>query len=150
MSPKPSKISLKKKKEMEKVISKVSSARKTLEREPEFMVHINDPPMLRKEILECLRELIILMQGYEQFHKIQQQKVAHIAILDRKLREINNVIDRKLKPHLPKGKLKPLTTLRMPPPEQSMPAKKEPAPKSELDELEAQLKDIEGQLDKVQ
>ena len=105
MSPKPFKP-MKKKKELEKVIRKVSSARKMPEREPELMVHINDPPMLRKEILECLRELIILMQGYEQFHKIQQQKIAHIAILDRKLREINNVIDRKLKPHLPKGKLR--------------------------------------------
>ena len=89
------------------------------------------------------------MQGYEQFHKIQQQKVAHLTTLDRKLREINNIIDRKLKPYLPKGKLKPLTTLRMPAMEEKVIAKG-PAPKSELDELEAQLRDIEGQLGKVQ
>ena len=121
------------------------------EREPEYMVQINDPQMLRKEILEGLRELIILMRGYEQFHKIQQQKVAHFEVLDRKMREINNVIDRKLKPYLPKGKLKPLTIIK-PFAKEEVPAaaKQESTSKSELDQLEEQLREIEGQLERTQ
>ena len=71
MNLKPSKMNPRKKKDNEKLF-KVTTPRKNLEREPEFMVHISDPPQLRKEVLEGLRELIILMQGYEQFHKIQQ------------------------------------------------------------------------------
>lgn len=123
----------------------------TREKMPEYMVPLEDPQMLRKEILECLRELIILMQGYEQFRKVQEQKIVYFALLDKKMREINNVIDYKLKPYLPKGKMKTFVAPKPQVKEESPLMTKNEAPaKSELDDLEAQLQEIEGQLHKVQ
>jgi hypothetical protein len=129
------------------------------EHEPEYMVQINDPKNTRKSILESLREVIIFMQSYEKFKKIQEEKVATFAKLKTSVREINNLIEKEIKGYFPKGKL-----IVVSPPEEGKKAKEEapkveesPAPevappikvkktKSELDELESQLKDIEGQL----
>ena len=132
------------------------------EHEPEYMVQINDPKNTRKSILESLREVIIFMQSYEKFKKIQEEKVATFAKLKTSVREINSLIEKEIKGYFPKGKLAVVS-----PPEEGKKAKEEapkveeaeksPTPevappikvkktKSELDELEAQLKDIEGQL----
>ncbi len=137
-----------------------------LEKEPEYMIQISDPKMLRKDILESLREVIIFMQGYETFRKIQEEKVALFTILKLQIKEINALIEGKLKKYLPQGKLRVLTekqqqhneqveelpeeeplvevvpmTVRRPEPSRT--------PPSELDELEKQLRDIESQLQSI-
>lgn len=127
------------------------------EKEPEYMVQIHDPKDTRKNILESLREVIIFMQSYEKFKKIQEEKVATFTQLKKSITEINKLVDG-LKSHFPKGKLKEIGIKPEPvkkkvevpvEPEEveevtvEVPVKKTV---SELDELENQLKDIEGQL----
>ena len=133
---------------------------------PDYVIQVSDPKMLRKDILEGLREVIIFMQGYEKFRKIQEEKVALFSGLKISVRELNSLLDHKLRGYLPKGKLKPLAEMRMPmvveePKREEMvalskkPAKmvketeEEPRPRNDLTELESQLNDIERELKKI-
>lgn len=131
-----------------------------LEKEPSYMVQIPDPKMLRKDILESLREIILFMQGYEKFKKIQEEKVATFTALKNDVKELNTIINTKLRTLLPKGKLKPMKgqyeqldqDLPQEPKVSYSPRSTAPTPQAEhdeLDELEGQLKDIEGQLRSV-
>ncbi len=125
------------------------------EKEPEYMVQINDPKMLRKDLLEALREVIIFMQGYEKFKAIQQEKVKTFAELRSDTRELQSLVDR-LRKLVPKGSLKPVRSRHekvlgeeAEPEHEEAEETPEAAPKrapSELDELEDQLREIEGQL----
>jgi len=135
------------------------------EKEPDYVVQIQDPRMVRKQLLESLRDLIIFMQGYEQFRRLQEQKVTQFTALRNDVKELNHLLDAKLRHHFPKGKVKPITNHTSKPviqePEEEMeeekvvapvrmPVRKEaPAPtpkRNDLDELEQQLRDIENQL----
>ncbi len=128
---------------------------------PEFMVRIADPKMVRKDLLETLREIIIFMQGYEKFRQIQEEKVATFNNLKKDVKELSFLIDYKLKRLLPKGKLKGLAERHREIKEELEEEEKEfwkeekpeKAPpkeaKSQLDALESQLREIEGQLRKV-
>ncbi|MEK6845162.1 MAG: hypothetical protein AABY26_00265 [Nanoarchaeota archaeon] len=128
------------------------------EKVPEFMVQLSDPKELRKEVLETVREIIIFMQGYENFRKIQEEKVKLFSQLRSDIRVISSLVDNSLKKNLPKGKLKevaaPKRVVEEEEPEEEpevqekvpVPQKVVPVPKSELEELEDQLNDIEGQL----
>lgn len=132
------------------------------EKDPEYMIQLNDPKGLRKDILESLRELIIFMQGDEGFKRIQDEKVDLFSRLKSQVREVNSIIENQLKRYLPKGKLKETPTAKPKKEEleeeeevlveealkpKPVPIKKEvPVKKSELEELEDQLRDIENQL----
>ncbi|MBI4980045.1 hypothetical protein HZC30_00640 [Candidatus Woesearchaeota archaeon] len=132
-------------------------------REPEFTIQIGDPQALRKDLLESVRELILFMQGFDRFKKLQQEKLAEFSRLKADARALTLLVDAKMRRCLPKGTLKskavkeekakpvkgPVASL----PESVAPSlPPEPAPKSEhseLEELEAQLQEIEAQLKKV-
>lgn len=136
------------------------------DREPEYMVQVHEPTNLRKNILESLREIIIFMQSYEKFRQIQEEKVATFNDLKESIKQLTSLLDHKLKHHFPKGKLS-ISTLRRDVPKMAVPAEMEdeieevetparktaytpePHPITELDELESQLRDIEGQLRKI-
>lgn len=127
------------------------------EKDPNFMVQVSEPRMLRKDLLESVREIIIFMQGYEKFRKIQEDKVTLFTQLKTDLRVLNSLVDDKLRKYLPKGKLRAVQTpkqdikpyardeelLRAPS------IQNDRSPASELDELESQLKNIETQLRSV-
>lgn len=136
------------------------------EKEPEYMIQLSDPKMLRKDILESLREVIIFMQGYEDFRKIQDQKVEMFSKLKEDVKDLQSMINNTLRKYLPKGKLRAVAgnekveddeeememaegvsvvdiKKEKPKPVQTWSA---PSPRNELDELEKQLQDIEGQL----
>lgn len=127
------------------------------EKDPNFMVQVSEPRMLRKDLLESVREIIIFMQGYEKFRKIQEDKVTLFTQLKTDLRVLNSLVDDKLRKYLPKGKLRAVQTskqeikpyardeeiLRSPS------IQNDRSPASELDELESQLKNIETQLRSV-
>ena len=147
-----------------KAKKKIASAKPAAERSPEYMIQISDPKMLRKDLLESLREVIIFMQGYEKFRKIQEEKVALFSSLKVSVRELTSLIDHKLRNYLPKGKLKATTETDskvMPKePEEVLPVpaameKMEPEqmeieePKHDLAKLESQLDDIERELRKI-
>jgi len=143
-------------------------------KEPEYMVQIGNPENLRKDILESLREVIIYMQGYENFKKVQQEKVKIFNKLKTDSKEINSLINQ-LRQYLPRGHLKPIEIKKeieahIPEPQQAEVETQETVPQEQpmapvevppkmptgtpassvppsvLDELEAQLKDIENQL----
>lgn len=150
---------MKKKKVMPK--KKVGKKIVAREKEPEYMVQINDPKNVRKNLLESLREIIIFMQSYEKFKKIQEEKVATFNALKADIKALGGLLENKLKKHFPKGKLHALPTQKEIPPEKEEREEKpveeavspeptskaeRPLPSSELDELESQLKEIEGQL----
>ncbi len=152
-------MATKKKKSVPKVAHK-----EKMEREPEFMVNVSDPKMLRKNILESLREVIIFMQSYEKFKQIQEQKVLLFSQLKGSVRQLNLLLDHKLRNYLPKGKLQAAQqqmeereeveereTVKETKPVQVKAAPKQKViddevPDHELDELEEQLQDIENQL----
>jgi len=128
-----------------------------VEKEPEYMVQVSDPKVLRKDLLETLREIIIFMQGYEKFRKLQEEKVATFAALKSDVKELNVLINHRLRKYLPKGKLRVVKENVPELPEEMEPPLVRPAgtgreapKKTELDELEVQLRDIENQLRKVQ
>ncbi len=147
------------------------------EKEPEYMIQVGDPKMLRKDLLESLREVIIFMQGYETFRKIQEEKVTLFTTLKSQVKEINSMVDNKLKKYVPKGKLRGLSERQIhseeQPEEETLPGEPQievipiervqrrvvervaeqpvqKAPANELDELEKQLRDIENQLQNIQ
>ncbi len=140
---------------------------------PQFMVQVSDPIMLRKDILEALRDVIIFMQGYERFKLIQDEKVGLYSKLQLEVKELNSMINTKLRKILPKGKLKSVHQAAVPKqvkiPESRVPvvtpSKGQPIPPptpgqapapplppaasaqpTELDALESQLNSIENQL----
>jgi len=122
------------------------------QRKPEYMVHVPEPVMMRKDLLEALREIIIFMQGYEKFKRVQSEKISLFKKLRSQVRELNSLVDGKMKKLFPKGNLpaiiRPEVVARKVEPvvAKIQPAPVQPKPRSELDELESQLKDIENQL----
>jgi hypothetical protein len=152
-----------------KAPSRSASKKVVVDKGPEYMIQVSDPKMLRKDLLESLREVIIFMQGYEKFRKIQEEKVSMFIDLKTIVKDLNSLIDGKLKKYLPKGKLKEVTAQRqrqldieeedtnepeikpkpVMKPVMPMPVE-EDKPKNDLHELESQLNDIEAQLRKIQ
>jgi hypothetical protein len=149
-----------------KAVPKHKSTERVSEKNPILTVQIGEARMLKKDLLESIREIIIFMQGYEHFRKLQEEKVALFAKLRLQLRDINRLIDSGLRKDLPQGKLRPLgkipgaTEKKSEAPESRMPEmdtnvtpenyqKQAPQVSSGLDELEAQLQEIENQLKKV-
>lgn len=151
------------KKVTEKKNSKNSSSVTKREKGLNFMIQVEEPKNLRKDILEALREIIIFMQGYESFVKIQEEKILAFSKLHRESRELNNLIDNKLRQYLPKGKLKGISPqktekeeapieIKKPAilPKEFIPPVQEAEPeKNELDRLESQLQDIENRLKNI-
>lgn len=129
-----------------------------------LMVQVSDPKNVRKDLLEALREIIIFMQGYEAFRKIQEEKIAVFEQLRDDVKSLNNLVDYKLRRLLPKGKLagmikKPMPKVEevekeeMPMPAPKIQPKMMPQPQQEddggLDELESQLREIESRLKRM-
>ncbi|MBI2668636.1 hypothetical protein HYX14_02220 [Candidatus Woesearchaeota archaeon] len=149
----------KKKAVKKKVRVIVTPALPARERMVHYTVALADPKMVRKDVLEALREIIIFMQGYETFRKIQEEKVTTFQQLRTKIRELNSLIENRLRKQLPKGKLKPDAAKQEHP---SMPHMEQPRVEKEelpvaekeeegqgpyeLDALEKQLQDVEQQL----
>ncbi|MBT3298760.1 hypothetical protein HN385_07550 [archaeon] len=130
------------------------------EKEPGFNVRVNDPKLLRKDILESLREVILFMQSYEHFRTIQDEKMSTFSELRSVSREINTLINGKMRSLFPKGKLSSLREEETDYAKEPMkevektvlgPRKKEkmPVENNELNELESQLKSIESQLQNI-
>ena len=156
------------KKAVKKVVKRKSLA-KDIKKEiqPDYMVQLTEPKMLRKDLLESLREVIIFMQGYEKFRKIQEEKVAMFNSLKLDIKSLNSLINDKLRKYLPKGKLRAVLPQQkeaepfshdnemlnetLPRREVSSPVNQPPKREAPggLMELEYQLKDIERQLQSI-
>ncbi len=146
-----------KKRTAKKVVHKKKAVK---ENTPDYMVQIAEPKIVRKDILESLREVIIFMQGYEKFRKIQEDKVSLFSSLRFQIKELRSLINDNLRKKMPQGKLKGIN------PESPIEVNQRTVDKSELEvanvnkksisaassdltELESQLRDIENQLQRV-
>ena len=145
-------------------------------KDPGYMVQVNEPSLLRRDLLETLREVILFMQSYEKFKRVQQDKVHLFTSLKTDLKELNMLLGTKMKAHFPQGKLDAITEAdehnriekqheleegeirserismarQAPAPRRLPAASSAPEPKHELDQLEDQLRDIESQLKNIQ
>jgi len=163
------------KKRKNRTVKKSSSHKKTASKKdstikkdvsPDYMIHLGDPKMVRKDLLECLREVILHIQGYERYAQLQEEKAVMMMKLKEDVKELKSLIDAHLHKLLPKGKLKAMSLEKkkelVKPAETGMPmmeapsmpehlmtmrpAEKQPESSQELRELEKQLNDIENQL----
>ena len=78
-------------------------------KDPGYMVQVNEPSLLRRDLLETLREVILFMQSYEKFKRVQQDKVHLFTSLKTDLKELNMLLGTKMKAHFPQGKLDAIT-----------------------------------------
>ncbi|MBT4936257.1 hypothetical protein HOL21_01295 [Candidatus Woesearchaeota archaeon] len=160
------KMAAKKKKTTRKRTTKRRAPVKKVETkstEPDYMVQVSEPKLVRKDLLESLREVIIFMQGYEKFRRIQEEKVALFTQLKIEVKQLNVLVNDKLRKYLPKGKLRAVTPQNVAEQQQkaagigpqvqvvNQPAPTTAPPKQELEDdnlaqLEGQLRDIERQL----
>ena len=155
----------KRKKTTIKKKSTVVKKRVAKEKDPNFMIQVGDPKKIRKDLLESLRDVIIFMQGNETFKKIQEEKVNTISDLREDIKEINSLLNTKLRKFLPKGKLKNLIEEKHSESHDLEETKEEPTRKlspqprpirpvastsNNLTDLENQLRDIETQLRTIQ
>lgn len=161
-------------------VSKGRTTRPLIKKEtsPGYMVQLTEANLLRRDLLETLREVILFMQSYEKFKRIQEEKIHYFSELRADLKELNLLINNKLSAHFPKGKLHAITgedehreeeaehalddgpirseSISMAPQVRAprMSSAKTSSPvedsKSELDQLEDQLRDIESQLKGIQ
>jgi hypothetical protein len=147
---------------------RTTSKRKVVQvktKEPDYMVQLSEPTALRRDVLEALREVILFMQSYEQFLKVQEEKLEMFDQLKAHVKDLNSLVNNKLPLYLPKGKLdaiqkqipKPMSDRELHPRFANKPVSTTPTfstPKTqikpkehkELDDLEGQLQDIENQL----
>ena len=156
--------------------AKRRSAVSTAVKDPGYMVQLNESNLLRRDLLETLREVILFMQSYEKFRRVQQEKVNLFSGLKADLKELNGLIGGKMAAHFPKGKLHAISEAeeheqmdadhaldegairtdsvgmasqaRMPKKASTNPIATESH--NELDQLEDQLRDIEAQLKGIQ
>ena len=147
-----------KKKRAAKVAAK---GRSVSVKEPGYMVQIPEPALIRRDVLESLREVILFMQSYEKFKRVQEEKKTYISELKLDLKELSNLINSKMKFYFPIGKLTAIgeelddsEDLEAEEEEPRRSSVRAAAPKpiehSDLDELETQLRDIESQLQGIQ
>jgi len=156
----------KKKKTTRKRVAKQHTSHKNVEKkeiEPAYMVQLSDPKLVRKDLLESLREVIIFMQGYEKFRRIQEEKIALFTQLRVEVKQLSILVNDKLRKYLPKGKLRAVSPQKKEeepydshdeqppfatgaPPSVSAPPSPQEPEEDNLAQLEGQLRDIERQL----
>ena len=149
-----------KRKASKKSVSRRASSRD--DKSPGYIVQIPEPALVRRDVLESLREVIIFMQSYEKFRHVQEEKVRLFSELKVELKVLNSLLTGKLKFYFPQGKLRAITGEaedKYEDHEEATYMKSKSAPEAggpspavhhELDELESQLKDIESQLQSIQ
>ncbi len=69
-----------------------------------FFVGLDDDQLVKKNLLESMREILVTLQRYESFKKVRSQKVKEISELKKIMKEINELIV-KLKTSLPKANI---------------------------------------------
>lgn len=120
-----------------------------------FFVQLKEPADIRRDILETLKDIVIILQKLEKFKDMRQKKFESIQKLRLLMRQANKMMG-ELKGKLPQTELKPVilkerASIRRPEPQQKKPSEQ---PKkremTELEKLEAELGDIEGKLRSLQ
>jgi hypothetical protein len=117
----------------------------TKQEDNDFYVGVSNPLDVRRNLLECSREMIQTLQSYEKIKKIRDMKIKRIHQLKTVIRELDLLFS-KLKSTLPK------THLRAKVKEIRSSLKYKPSDikdMNELEKLESQLKDVEQEIARI-
>lgn len=113
-----------------------------------FFVGINNPVVIRRNLLSASKELIDSLKKYERYELIRNTKHEYVVELKKILDEAV-VLNKKLRSHLPKNsaeeapKLKPAKIAHKK-------AKETGSSQAKVDILEQELSKIEGKLDALE
>src|SRR3989344_1964199 len=121
-----------------------------------FFMHIPEPLIVRRAVLESSRETIRFMQQYEQIKSIRTLKAKKILELRRELKEVSRMVQ-ELKAKMPevamrKPKHRHVHAPALPaaPQEKKAVQKRQPPKRlNELERLEAELGEVERKLGKL-
>ena len=128
-----------------------------------FFVEVKDPGEVRRNILETLREILNVLQRFEKFRGMKQEKLEKIQNLRILVRQANNIL-RHLKSKLPQTSLRAAPVREIPKQIRQVYHKKKKKEKvakevktekqvkmpkkemTEIEKLESELNAIEGKL----
>ncbi len=124
-----------------------------------FFVEVQDHLTLRRNTLQCLRDILDSLQKFHDFQRLKEQKTRKVSELRTAVNRTNMLL-LKLRTALPEAtftepkqpKMKMAKVEDMPSLVQQAPAEavaRQPKPRSELDMLEAELAAIEKKLNKL-
>lgn len=114
-------------------------------KEEGFFVGINNPIDVRRNILECSREMIKTLQSIEKIGVIRVEKVKRIQQLKTVARELDLLVT-KLRNNLPKTHLRAASQEA---PNSRIKLSKSPDTVGELQELEGQLGALEAEISRL-
>lgn len=136
------------------------------EKKDVLYVGIKSPVELRRMILETTKDVVEMLQKYEKFRAVREEKIKTVNLLRDQIKEITRLVA-KLKSDLPKVDIriklhkeqemveqeKKASKTAGKPKKKKAEKKEKPAPKvkelSDLEKLEAELTSIEQKLGKV-
>lgn len=111
-----------------------------------FYVGIRDPISLRRNILECVKDVVQSEQRFERYKQLRLAKIEETVKLKCLIREINMLVS-KLKDQLPDTMLRAITHDNSKVVQSKKKLEPKKNPKSDLEDLEAELDAIEGKID---
>ena len=115
--------------------------------ENNFFVGIEDPVEVRRNVLEASKKLVESLQRFEQFKEDRKRKEEYVENLKRIMADIGK-LNTKLKNILPKTNIRiPQGLLKE---MEAKPVIVEKAEKTDLGELDKELKDIEEKLNHLE
>ena len=121
-----------------------------------FFVQLKEPADIRRDILEGLKDIVIMLQKLERFKELRQKKFDDIQKLRLLMRQANKMMG-EMKGKLPQTELKPVAVKEKVSIKREEPAKQakqaeQPKKKemTELEKLESELGEIEGKLRSLQ
>jgi hypothetical protein len=112
--------------------------------EEKFFVGINNHLDVRRNVLECSREMIQSLQSYEKITRVREVKIQRIKQLRTVIKEID-LLMAKLQDQLPKTNLRAAVVQ----PSQELKIRTRTKDVSDIDKLEEQLRDIESEIAKL-
>ncbi len=124
------------------------------EEEKAFYVGVNNPSGLRKELLECSKEVVSVLKNYDKVNSVRQEKIEKTVELQKILAEIKR-LNSILKERLPSEKVraKPLkvgkSSAKKKTVQKAQPKSIPEEPDSEIKKLEDELVEIEDRLNKL-
>ena len=110
----------------------------------DFFVGIYSPSDVRRNLLECSREMIQILKSYENIKKIREAKLKRTQQLKTVIRELDLLFS-KLKAELPKNQLRALAPEKIP----VSKSRTDIEPVSSIEKLERQLKDVEREIARI-
>lgn len=125
-----------------------------LELDNNFFIGIRDPLSVRKEILKCSKDLLIILKKYEYSRELREKKIEIFSMLKKKAREIS-FLNNKLKKMLPTKGIralasyeKKLTSNKQN--EEPSEISRKPRRLTELEKLEYEINSVERKLNSLE